>query len=315
MNFSFEQLRGFVAVAEERHFGRAAIRLNMTQPPLSRQIQKLERSVGVQLLERDNRRVDLTAAGFAFLVEARQLLALAATAPDLARRIGAGSSGTVRLGFTAAATFRALPELLNRIASELPGIEVELREMITREQTEALHSGEIDAGLARPWFDPAVLDNRVVEREDLLLVVPAGHALTGLGRPVLPEDLADEPLIMHSPEEAQYLHQQVLAAVPLTRPHIVHTVSQLLTMVSLVSAGRGLAFVPASMVRLNMAGLAYLRLAPRSTPSVELHLLWLRESRNPALWKVLELVGEGTADALRASVDAAFRSSEPARPR
>ena len=102
MAFTLEQLRGFVAVAEELHFGRAAARLKMTQPPLSRQIQKLERVVGAQLLERDNRRVTLTAAGEAFLVEARRLLALADSAPELARRVSSGSHGVVRIGFTAA---------------------------------------------------------------------------------------------------------------------------------------------------------------------------------------------------------------------
>ena len=102
MNYTLEQLRGFVAVADELHFGRAAARLKMTQPPLSRQVQKLERAVGAQLLERDSRRVALTAAGQVFLVEARRLLALADTAPQLARRVSSGSHGVLRIGFTAA---------------------------------------------------------------------------------------------------------------------------------------------------------------------------------------------------------------------
>src|SRR5215218_562060 len=98
MAFTLEQLRGFVAVAEELHFGRAAGRLQMTQPPLSRQVQKLERQVGAQLLERDNRRVTLTPAGEVFLAEARRLLSLADSAPELARRVSSGSSGVLRIG-------------------------------------------------------------------------------------------------------------------------------------------------------------------------------------------------------------------------
>src|SRR3712207_6915202 len=105
MAFTLEQLRGFVAVADELHFGRAAARLKMTQPPLSGQIQKLERVVGAQLLERDNRRVALTAAGQAFLGEARRLLALADTAPEVPRRVSLGSHGAVRIGFTPASTY------------------------------------------------------------------------------------------------------------------------------------------------------------------------------------------------------------------
>src|SRR3954469_19722992 len=127
--YSFDQLRGFVAVAEELHFGHAAERLKMTQPPLSRQIQKLERAIGVRLFERDNRRVELTAAGTAFLSEARRLLALADNAPDLARRISAGSVGTVRIGFTAASTYAVLPAVLRRIDEKLPDIDVDLYEM------------------------------------------------------------------------------------------------------------------------------------------------------------------------------------------
>jgi DNA-binding transcriptional LysR family regulator len=290
--FSLEQLRGFVAVAEHRHFGRAAEQLNMTQPPLSRQIQKLERAVGVRLLERDNRRVELTPAGVAFLAEAERLLALAGTAPDLARRIAAGSTGTVRVGFTAASTFDVLPAMLNRMGEMLPDITVELREMITREQTEALMGGEIDLGLARPRFDPALLDTRVVQREPLRVAVPVGHRLAALGRRIHRDDLVDEPLIMHSVEEAQYLHELVLSVVPISGRRVVHTVSQLLTMVSLVSAGRGLAFVPESATRLGIDGVEYLSLDVHPEPSVELHLMWPRESRNPALWRVLDILDD-----------------------
>src|SRR5689334_11437906 len=126
--FTFEQLRGFVAVAEELHFGRAATRLRMTQPPLSRQVQKLEQFVGARLLERNNRGVALTTAGSAFLTEARRLLAAAEAAPDLARRVAAGSAGVVRIGFTAGSTFGILGEVLNLVAARLPDVSLGLRE-------------------------------------------------------------------------------------------------------------------------------------------------------------------------------------------
>src|SRR5687767_5277407 len=144
MAFTLEQLRGFVAVADELHFGRAAARLRITQPPLSRQIQKLERVVGAQLLERDNRRVTLTAAGQVFLIEARRLLALADSAPELARRVSSGATGVVRLGFTAASTYGILGRLLNDLSDALPDVDIDLSEMVTREQVAALLNGEID---------------------------------------------------------------------------------------------------------------------------------------------------------------------------
>jgi len=151
--FTFDQLAGFIAVAEELHFGRAAERLNMTQPPLSRQIQKLEKTVGAELLERDNRRVQLTPAGTAFLDEARRLLALAERAPVTARRIASGRSGLLRIGFTAASGFSILGPLLEEISAILPDVDVDLQELVTGEQIQALETGELDLGLARPPFD------------------------------------------------------------------------------------------------------------------------------------------------------------------
>jgi DNA-binding transcriptional LysR family regulator len=286
--FSFDQLRGFVTVAEELHFGRAAERLNMTQPPLSRQIQKLERAIGVRLFERDNRRVELTPAGAAFLSEARRLLALADNAPDLARRISAGSAGTVRIGFTAASTYAVLPAVLRRVDERLPDIDVDLYEMVTREQVEALLSHELDLGLARPPFDRDVFDSRVISREAIMVAVPAGHRLTRPGRSVEARDLTGEPLIMYSPVKARYFYDLVVSLVPVSHPNVVHTVSQVLTMILLVSAGRGIAFVPEAATRLGIDGVEYLPLPGRVDKTVELHLLWPKDSKNAALWQVLD---------------------------
>ncbi|HSU48253.1 MAG TPA: LysR family transcriptional regulator, partial [Arthrobacter sp.] len=182
--FTFDQLAGFIAVAEELHFGRAAERLNMTQPPLSRQIQKLEKSVGAELLERDNRRVQLTHAGQAFLEEARRLLALAERAPATARRIASGRSGVLRIGFTAASGFSILGPLLEEISAALPDVDIDLQELVTGEQIQALLTGELDLGLARPPFDGEIFDSRLLYREAMVVAVPAGHPLTRLGRDV-----------------------------------------------------------------------------------------------------------------------------------
>src|SRR5215210_5514321 len=132
--FTLDQVRAFVVVAEELHFGRAAERLQMTQPPLSRSMQKLERAVGVRLFERDNRKVELTTAGKTFLTDARRILALASGALEQAQRMSAGSVGTVRIGFTATSTFSVLASLLNQVAEAYPEIHLDLYEMVTREQ-------------------------------------------------------------------------------------------------------------------------------------------------------------------------------------
>jgi DNA-binding transcriptional LysR family regulator len=290
MTFTLEQLRGFVAVADELHFGRAAARLQMTQPPLTRQIQKLERHVGTQLLERDNRRVVLTPAGSAFLVEARRLLALADAAPEMARRVSSGSAGVVRIGFTAVAAYGALGDVLGTLGRELPDVDLSLREMVTRDQIGALLHEEVDLGLARPPFDTETFASRVLRREALLVALPTGHRLLELDRSLDAEDLADEMMIMHSPLDARYFYDLVVSLVPVAHENVVHTVSQILTMVWLVAAGRGIAFVPASAARLGIPGVEYAALHTPVRDPVELHLLWLRESRNPALWKTLHVL-------------------------
>ncbi|MHA6618122.1 LysR family transcriptional regulator [Pseudonocardia sp. DLS-67] len=288
--YTLEQLRGFVAVADELHFGRAAARLKMTQPPLSRQIQKLERAVGAQLLVRDNRRVNLTAAGQVFLAEARRLLALADAAPDLARRVSSGTSGVVRIGFTAASTYGVLGQLLNELGGRLPDVAVDLAEMVTREQVAALANREIDLGLARPPFDRDTFESRLLHREPMLVAAPVGHRLLVLERPVTAADLEGEPVVMHSPTKARYFYDLIAGVVPIPEEDIVHSVSQVLTMLWLVEAGRGIAFVPASATRLPIAGIGFVRLATLVPEPVELHLLWVKESANPALWQALDVL-------------------------
>lgn len=285
--FTFDQLAGFIAVAEELHFGRAAERLNMTQPPLSRQIQKLEKSVGAELLERDNRKVQLTPAGTAFLDEARRLLALAERAPATARRIASGRSGVLRIGFTAASGFSILGPLLEEISGKLPDVDIDLQELVTGEQIQALLTGELDLGLARPPFDNEVFDSRLLYRESMVLAVPADHRLTLLGRDIENGDLRDEALIMHSPLQARYFYDLVIRMLPVQHGNVVHTVSQILTMVSLVAAKRGVAFVPRSATALGIHGVHYLPLASSIGEPVELHAIWNRRVANPALGRLL----------------------------
>jgi DNA-binding transcriptional LysR family regulator len=289
--YSLDQLRGFVAVAEELHFGRAAARLNMTQPPLSRQIQKLEKAIRVQLFDRDNRGVALTAAGTAFLADALKLLELADAAPSLARRISAGSAGAVRIGFTAASTFGLLGALLNEISAALPDVEIDLREMVTKDQTAALINGDIDLGLARPPFDDELFDSRLLFREPIMVAVPSAHPLAQLNRKLTAEDLQGEDLIMHSPTHARYFYDLVISLVSSHRT-FVHTVSQILTMIFLVAAGRGVALVPQSATVLGIEGVEYVELGGFEVDPVELHAIWMRNSRNPALHRVLEAIND-----------------------
>ena len=289
--FTLDQARSFIAVAEELHFGRAALRLNMTQPPLSRQIQKLEREVRVDLLERDKRKVVLTAGGRAFLEEARKLVAAADRAPNTARRMAEGSAGIIRLGFTAASGYSLLGPILREIAEALPGVDVELQELVTSEQVQALSHGDLDLGLARPPFDTDRFQSHLLFSEDLRLAVPSGHPLDALRRPVTAADLRDTPLIMHSPTKARYFYDLAVRLMPIEHHNVVHTVSQILTMVALVAAGRGVAIVPESARTLHLEGVSYLQLEGVASDAVQLHAIWNRASTNPALARVLDLLG------------------------
>jgi DNA-binding transcriptional LysR family regulator len=285
---SLEQVRGFVTVAEEGSFRRAAERLRMTQPPLSRQIQKLERDIGVELFDRTQRQVELTPAGVIFLTEARRLLALAEAAPGTARLVAAGRAGTVRIGFTAASGFGFLGRFLNHIEQGLSDVEVVLREMVSSEQFENLRSGKLDLALARPPFDPAEFDSRLVHSEHLVLAVPERHRLATDG-PVEVEELGGEALLVYAPGPARYfadLVARILAAVPYTS---THELTQVHTMLALVAAGRGLALVPESATHLHPDGVRFRPLDGIDDPAV-LHAVWRRECANPALHQVVGLL-------------------------
>ncbi|HKU23821.1 MAG TPA: LysR family transcriptional regulator [Candidatus Sulfotelmatobacter sp.] len=288
--YSLDQLRSFVAVAEELSFRKAAERLSMTQPPLSRQIQKLERDIHVLLFVRDNRSVVLTPAGIAFLQEARRLLAHVESAPEIARRISEGSTGLLRIGFTGGSALQSLGAILNDISDELPGISVDLREMVSSEQIAAIENGDIDLGLARPPVNEELFDAITIHREALVVAVPANHSLTRLNRPIWPDDLKNEAMIMHSPTKARYFYDLVVRSVPAGQK-IAYTASQVLTIVALVAARRGLAVVPESTRILGYEGVVYLPFAGGSDP-VELQAVWKRASANPALSRVVALLND-----------------------
>ena len=296
---TLDQVRSFVAVAEELHFGRAAERLRMTQPPLSRQIQKLEKSVGAQLLLRDNRRVELTGAGAAFLGEAYRMLNLLEGAGDLARRVDAGAAGVVRVGFTAVSAISILGPLLRRLAAELPDVEVLLSERVTLAQVDGIRRGELDVGLARPPFDTTLLSSRVVLREPLMAVVPAGHPLADLGRPLTPQDFEGQAVIGYHPEQSRYFHELSVRFLANAHPRIEQRVHQVLTAVLLVAADRGLALAPASAVSLQIEGVVFKELAHGGGDTrldadperpVELHAIWARGDVAPVVRRVLDVI-------------------------
>lgn len=287
--FTLTQLTNFVAVAEELHFGRAAERLRMTQPPLSRQIQLLEHELKVRLFDRTNRSVRLTPAGRAFLVEARRLLQQADHAAMSVRQVSAGEAGSITLGFTAASAYATLGRLLEVARTALPDVGIVLREMVTRDQVRALAEGSLDLGLVRPPVTDPDLEERPADREALLAAIPDGHPLAEGDGPLPLAEFDGRPFIMYSPAEARYFHELVISLFRQAGVSPVYSqyLSQVHSILALVGCGWGVALVPAAASRLRYAGLTFRPVNVPGPDPVELSLTWRRSNDNPALAKLL----------------------------
>jgi DNA-binding transcriptional LysR family regulator len=294
MNLELRQLRHFVTVAEELHFGRAAERLHMTQPPLSQSIAGLEELLGAPLFLRNRRQVALTAAGSALLPEARRLLGDAGALPDLVRRVAEGRAGRLTLAFVSTADYSVLPAILQRYRAAFPDVQLVLREATSDVQTEELLDGRIDAGFVIPPLPGqagTTLDYMKVLEEPLILCAPAGlDALRGAG-PVRLRDLPPLPLVIFPRAAAPALHDAILScfrAAGVT-PVIGQEAMQMQTIVSLVSGGMGLALVPQSVSNLMRAGVEYRALVD-PTPLAETGLAWRRDNASPVLRGFLDLL-------------------------
>ncbi|WP_426173851.1 LysR family transcriptional regulator [Massilia sp. TWR1-2-2] len=298
MNIDLRQLRYFATVAEELHFGRAATRLHMTQPPLSQTIQALEELLGTPLFLRSRRGVALTPAGAALLPEARRLLAQSAELPELVRRAAAGESGRLALAFVSSADYSVLPPFLRTYRAQFPQVQIVLQEATSDLQVDDLLHNRIDAGLLIPPLPDkarADLDYLKVLSEPLILAAPAGLAALQDGGPVWLKDVPPLPLIIFPRPIAPALHDAILGgfrAAGVT-PEIGQQAIQMQTIVSLVSAGMGLALVPQSVSNLMRPGVEYRALHDHS-PLVETGLAWRRDNHSPVLLGFLDLLRKNT---------------------
>lgn len=286
-------LRYFVAVAEERHFGRAAERLFLSQPPLSQQIQQLERELGVTLLARTNRRVELTDAGRAFLEDAREILARVDRAAERARRTARGEAGWIGVGFVGSAIYDVLPEVLRTFRARYPAVELVLLELLGDEQSEALREGRIHVGFSRLLPPEVGLHRETVARATLVAAVPEVHPLAE--RPVLTlAEVAQEPLVLYPRLTQSSYAEQMLALFRDAglKPRVAQETGEMQTAVSLVAAGIGVALVPATVRNLGREGVAYRPLASPDPPTVELTMAYREGDPSPVLPHFLDVVRE-----------------------
>ena len=233
-------LRYFLAVAEELHFGRAAARLGIAQPPLSQQIRQLEQELGVTLFHRTKRRVEITPAGQAFSEEVRQVFAQAERAVSTARRAGRGEIGQLDIGFAPSADLDILPRVLRVWNARFPAVEIDLHPMLPSAQTEALRDGRIHIGFVRLPLEESGLVVETIQREPLLAVLPAGHPLARRARVRLAQ-LADDRMIMFPRRMAPGYYDLLISMCRSAgfTPRVLGEPGSIPTNLGLVSAGLG----------------------------------------------------------------------------
>lgn len=281
----------FVTVAEELHFGRAAERLFISQPPLSQQIQQLEREMGVTLFLRTSRSVQLTPAGEVFLRDSRLILAAVDSAVLGAKRAARGEEGWLGIGFAASATYDLLPAILHDFRESYPAIELFLVELNAAEQATALHDRSIHVGFARPLIEDDELVISSVLKEPFVAALPESHPLAAKSEISLAE-LAIEEFVSFPekplPSYAQSVRQACETGAGFT-PRVVQEVREMQTAISLVVAGLGIALLPASVANLHRAGLVLLPLQ-EPAPRTELAVVSRRGDPSPVLVNFLSIV-------------------------
>jgi DNA-binding transcriptional LysR family regulator len=290
------QVRCFVAAATELNFRRAATLLNMTQPPLSRQIHLLEENLGVKLFERIGRTVKLTTEGRAFLADASRLLSLAEQAESTARRASKGKTGRVRLGFTGAAGYELIPELLMAARHALPEIDVVLLELVSVAQIEAFEANAIDLGFLRPLPSRQQLEFLLVDKEPLIVALPAGHELCHHKQVEL-KQLHDQPFIMHSPTHGKYFYERIMGMFTTAevKPHFTQYIDQTPTILSLVRAGLGIGILPFSAQRFHYDNVEF-RLIAGNSVQAEMSMAWRADQENPAVTAFRRMAAEHFAN-------------------
>jgi DNA-binding transcriptional LysR family regulator len=283
-------LRYFVTVAEELHFGRAARKLHISQPPLSMQIRSLEEELGVTLFNRNQRHVALTHAGNAFLGEARHILARLDQAVLMTRRASRGEIGELAVGFISVADYNVLPIVLREFRARYPLVNLTLRESTSDTQVQDLVAGRIDVGFLLPPLAHPSLSSAAILREPLIAALPDRHPLARKPGKLALSKLKDAPFILFPRAMAPGMYDDILSFCRTAgfSPRVEQEAVQMQTIVSLVSAELGVALIPASLTNLQRTGVTYKSIREPS-PLTEIHLAWRGGEEMPTLRVFVEL--------------------------
>ena len=293
MKLDLRHLRYFVAVAEELHFGRAAARLHISQPPLSQQIRLLEDTLGAQLFRRNQRNVRLTHEGEVLLAHVKPLLARWDETPEIVAAAKRGDTGFLRIGFTAASAYYLIPTALDSFTQRFPAVELALHEMVSTDQVRGLLENRLDVSLMRPHARHPELPWRKLLDEPLMVVLPVRHPLAAGPAIDLPS-LQRLPVISFTPATSPYLSGMVegLLSRGGHTPTIVQRATQPQTLISLVAAGLGVALVPELISRHRFDRVVYRPLAVDDPPVAEMDVCWRRQAASPLLDNFLSSLDE-----------------------
>ena len=273
------QLKSFIALAEELHFGRAAKRVNLSQPALSLQVQGIEQEIQVKLFFRNRRRTELTQAGEVFLVEARELLLRTEQAITTARRAALGQVGTLRIGFISTAAAMITPNLVKRFRDKYANVDIELRNVLTRDQLIQLQERKIDVGFLRmPLPTPPDISTRVIHREPFVLLLPADHPLAHI-KTLRLSDCQGADFVMYTRKMAPGFHDLIMNILHTNglTPHVVQEAAEMYTLISLVATGLGIAIAPAS-IALHLVQNVVVRELPTIEARSEIAIAWKKEN-------------------------------------
>jgi DNA-binding transcriptional LysR family regulator len=294
-------LRYFLAVAEELHFGRAAEKLHISQPPLSQQIQQLESMLGFQLFHRTKRNVQLTEAGQVFLEETQQIFKQLEEAIEKGRQTNRGETGRLAVGFVSSAVYKILPPILRRFRTSVAGVSLELHELTSDRQIQWLQEGKLDIGFVRPPIARADFEIAAMFQEPLIVALPESHSLcdsfecleTRNRAKISLSLLANESFIIFPRPVAPELYDRIIALCQQANfsPKVVQEAIQMQTIVSLVAADMGIAIVPASIQNLQRTGVIYKSIS-ETTPTSAIAAIWRKNKRSATIDRFVEVVRE-----------------------
>ncbi|WP_242127345.1 LysR family transcriptional regulator [Sphingobium sp. Sx8-8] len=295
-HMELRHVRYFLVLAEELHFGRAAQRLAITQPPLSFNIKQLEESFGARLFDRDNKKVELTAAGRAFLPEAKAVLAQAQRAENIVKAVAQGRVGNLDIGFSGSMIYMGLRDIVSAFEDRMPEINISLREFGLPEQVDHLIHGRLDAGFVDALHIPEGLKGDLIREEPYMFCVAANHRLADRAEIDLTE-VANEGFVIFRREGAPRLYDRIVSLCLEAgfEPIIRHAVRQWLTIVALVSEGIGVSLVPARMRQCGFQTVRFIPIKPRRITSAG-HLIWNPAMPPPSLSILRSIVAEVSAD-------------------